>query len=163
MSADEVTDEDVDFAMAAYREEGRWIVATLPARTATTAEHLVAALRQLPGEGGVFGFACIAEEFFVALRTVPGGVRGLVSDSVCMLDWSLAAEVADLIDLEWDEDEVEEFDPAGDLHLCSDFGLDADEMLMICQDDELLPDEQVRAIAKRMGFGSELSAVLRSR
>jgi hypothetical protein len=34
---------------------------------------------------------------------------------------------------------------------------------MICQDDDLLPDEQVRAIAKRMGFGAELNAVLRAR
>lgn len=158
-----VTDEDVDFALAAYREEGRWIVARLPARAATTAEHLAAALRQLPGEGGVFGFVCIAEEFFVVLRTVPGDVRGLISDGACMLDWSLAADVADLIDLDWDEDDVEEFEPAGDLQLCTDFGLDADELLMICQDDELLPDEQVRAIAKRMGFGAELSAVLRAR
>ena len=139
------------------------MVASLPARTATTADHLTAALRQLPGEGGVFGFACIADEFFVVLRTLSGRVRGLISDGACMLDWSLASEVADLIGLEWDEDEIEEFEPAGDLNLCADFGLDADELLMICQDDDLLPDEQVRAIAKRMGFGAELTAVLRAR
>jgi len=163
VSADPVTDDDVDFALAVYREEGRWMVASLPARTATTADHFVAALRQLPGEGGVFGFACIADEFFVVLRTLPGRVRGLISDGACMLDWSLAVEVADLIELDWDEDEVEEFEPAGDLQVCSDFGLDADELLMICQDDDLLPDEQVRAIAKRMGFGAELTAVLRAR
>ena len=152
-----MTDDDVDFALAVYREEGRWIVASLPARTATTADHLVASMRQLPGEGGVFGIACIADEFFVILRTAPGGVRGLISD------WSLAVEVADLIGLDWDEDDVEEFEPVGDLQVCADFGLDTDELLMICQDEDLLPDEQVRAVAKRMGFGAELSAVLRSR
>jgi hypothetical protein len=34
--------------------------------------------------------------------------------------------------------------------------------VMICQDEELYPDEQVRAIAKRLGFAMELSAALRT-
>ena len=55
MSVEEVTADVVDFAVAAYREEGRWTVAPLPPAAVTTAEGFVAALRQLPGEGGVFG------------------------------------------------------------------------------------------------------------
>ena len=34
---------------------------------------------------------------------------------------------------------------------------------MICQDEEMYPDEQVRAIAKRLGFARELTAALRTR
>ena len=158
-----MTEDDVDFAVAAYREEGRWIVATLPARVATTHDHLVAALRQLPGEGGVFGFASVDDEFFVIVRSAPGGVRGLVSDGMAILDWSLAEEVADAIGLDWDEDDLEEFEPEGDLSICADFGLDADEMQMICEDEDLLPAEQVRAITKRRGCGAEFAAVLRVR
>ena len=99
------------------------------------------------------------------LRHSAHGSRGRprVDQRWSVLDWSLAVEVADLIGLDWDEDDVEEFEPVGDLQVCADFGLDTDELLMICQDEDLLPDEQVRAVAKRMGFGAELSAVLRSR
>jgi putative tRNA adenosine deaminase-associated protein len=86
----------------------------------------------------------------------------MISDAVALLDWSLAEEAAELIGLEWDETELEEFEAAGDVSLCTDFGLDGAELVMICQDEELYPDEQVRAIAKRLGFGMELSAALRT-
>lgn len=163
MTAEEVSADNVDFAVAAYLEEGRWTVVPLPARAVVTAEGFVASLRQLPGEGGVFGIVCIADEFFVLAHTVRGGVRLVISDAIALLDWSLAREAAELIGLEWDEADVEEFEAAGDVSLCADFGLDGAELVMICQDEEMFPDEQVRAIAKRLGFSNELAAALRSR
>jgi putative tRNA adenosine deaminase-associated protein len=162
VSADEVEVDNIDFAVAAYREEGRWVVAPLPPASVVTAEGFVALLRQLPGEGGVFGFVCVADEFFILAHTVRDGVRLMISDAVALLDWSLAQEAAELIGLEWDESEIEEFEAAGDVSLCDDFGLDGAELVMICQDEELYPDEQVRAIAKRLGFAMELSAALRT-
>ena len=163
MSVEEVTADVVDFAVAAYREEGRWTVVPLPPHAVTSAEGFVASLRQLPGEGGVFGIVGIADEFFILAHTVRDGVRLMISDAVALLDWSLAQEAAELIGLEWDEADIEEFEAAGDVSLCSDFGLDGAELVMICQDEELYPDEQVRAIAKRLGFGQELAAALRGR
>lgn len=153
----------MDFAVAAYREEGRWTVVSLPARAVVTAEGFVASLRQLPGEGGVFGVVCISDEFFVLAHTVRDGVRLMISDAIALLDWSLAREAAELIGLEWDEADVEEFEAAGDVSLCADFGLDAADLVMICQDEEMYPDEQVRAVAKRLGFSKELADALRSR
>jgi putative tRNA adenosine deaminase-associated protein len=163
VSAEEVTADVVDFAVAAYREEGRWTVVPLPPHAVTSAEGFVASLRQLPGEGGVFGVVGIADEFFILAHTVRDGVRLMISDAVALLDWSLAQEAAELIGLEWDEADIEEFEAAGDVSLCADFGLDGAELVMICQDEELYPDEQVRAIAKRLGFGQELAAALRGR
>jgi len=163
VSAEEVTSDDVDFAVAAYREEGRWVVVPLPPHAVTTAAGLVAALRQLPGEGGVFGFVSVADEFFLLAHTEPGGVRMMISDAVALVDWSLASEAADLIGLEWEEEDLEEFEAAGDISLCEAYGLDGAELVMICQDEELYPDEQVRAVAKRMGFAAELSDALRQR
>ncbi len=163
MTAEVVSVDNVDFAVAAYREEGRWVVVQLPARAVVTADGFVASLRQLPGEGGVFGFVCIADEFFVLAHTVRDGVRLMISDAIALLDWSLAREAAELIGLEWDEEDLEEFEAAGDVSLCVDFGLDAGELIMICQDDDMYPDDQVRAIAKRLGFSEELTAALRSR
>lgn len=162
MSAEEVTADVVDFAVAAYREEGRWTVVPLPPHAVTSADGLVAALRQLPGEGGVFGIVGIADEFFILAHTVRDGVRLMISDAAALLDWSLAQEAAELIGLEWDEEEIEEFEAAGDVALCADFGLDGPELVMICQDEEMYPDEQVRAIAKRLGFSKELAEALRS-
>ena len=164
VDAEEVTADDIDFAIAAYREEGRWVVMSLPDRTVVTAAGFVATLRQLPGEGGVFGFVSVGDEFFIFAHTVRGGVRLMVSDAVALLDWPIAAEAVELIGLEWDEADIEEYEAAGDLALCEDFGLDAQELAVICQDGDLpYPDEQVRAIAKRLGFGAELAAVLRTR
>ena len=163
MSAEEVTADVVDFAIAAYREEGRWTVVSLPPAAVVTAEGFVASLRQLPGEGGVFGVVSIADEFFILAHTVRDGVRLMISDAVALLDWSLAQEAAELIGLEWDEADIEEYEAAGDVSLCVDFGLDGAELIMICQDEELYPDEQVRAFAKRLGFAKELAATLRGR
>lgn len=163
MTAEEVSAENVDFAVAAYREEGRWAVVSLPARAVITADGFVSSLRQLPGEGGVFGFVCISDEFFVLAHTVRDGVRLMISDAIALLDWSIAREAAEIIGLEWDEADVEEYEAAGDVSLCADFGLDGAELVMICQDEEMYPDEQVRAIAKRLGFSKELADALRSR
>ena len=153
----------VDFAVAAYREEGRWTVVSLPPHAVVTAEGFVASLRQLPGEGGVFGVVSVADEFFILAHTVRDGVRLMISDAAALLDWSLAQDAAEMIGLEWDEDDIEEFEAAGDVSLCTDFGLDGAELIMICQDEELYPDDQVRAIAKRLGFAKELAATLRGR
>jgi putative tRNA adenosine deaminase-associated protein len=164
VDAQEVTTDDIDFAIAAYREEGRWVVVSLPARVAVAAEDFVTALRQLPGEGGVFGIVSVADEFFILAHTVRDGVRLMISDAIALLDWTIAADAAEMIGLEWEEADIEEFEAAGDVSVCEDFGLDSTELMMICQDDDLqYPDEQVRVIAKRMGFGAELAAVLRSR
>lgn len=163
MTAEEVSADNVDFAIAAYREEGRWTVISLPARAVITADGFVGSLRQLPGEGGVFGVVCISDEFFILAHTVRDGVRLMISDAIALLDWSIAREAAEIIGLEWDEADVEEYEAAGDVSLCADFGLDGAELVMICQDEEMYPDEQVRAIAKRLGFSKELADALRSR
>jgi len=34
---------------------------------------------------------------------------------------------------------------------------------MICEDEEMYPDEQVRAVAKRLGFAAELAMAVRGR
>lgn len=163
MSTEEVSAENIDFAIAAYREEGQWTVVALPAKAVVTAEGFVSSLGQLPGEGGVFGVVCISDDFFILAHTVRDGVRLMISDAIALLDWSIAREAAELIGLEWEEADVEEFEAAGDVSLCADFGLDEAELVMICQDEELYPDEQVRQIAKRLGFSKELATALRSR
>lgn len=163
VGAEELAADDIDFAVAAYREDGRWAVSSLPPQAVTTMDDFIARLRQLPGEGGVFGILCIGDEFFILAHTVRDGARVMISDAAALLEWSIAEEAADLIELEWDEDDIEEFEAAGDVGLCEGFGLDGAELVMICGDEEMYPDEQVRAIAKRLGFAQELATALRGR
>lgn len=153
----------VDFAVAAFREEGRWTVTALPARMAASAESLIAALRQLPGEGGTFGFVGAADDYFVAVRVSAGQVRGVISDALAILDSPLAEELADVLQVEVDDEELEDYVAIGDLGIFADFGLDADELELVCEDEELYPDEQVRSIANRLGFGAELRLALGAR
>lgn len=153
-----MTPEDVDVSMVFYREEGRWNVAALPARGSTTLDNLLDALRRFPGEGGVLGGVAVGDEFFVLVRESGQGRRLMVSDGASTLDWSLAEEAATMIG--YDEDDPEEYEPIGDVSLLEDFGLSAEDVISICQDEDLYPDEQLAAIADRIGCGSQWQAAL---
>lgn len=144
--------------MVFYREEGRWNVAALPARGSTTMENLLDAVRRFPGEGGVMGAVAVGDEFFVIVRESGQGRRLMVSDGASTLDWSLADEAATL--LGFDEDDPEEYEPIGDVGLLADFGVSADDIVAICQDEDLYPDEQLAAIAQRLGFEDQWQSAL---
>jgi len=158
VAAHAVTPEDVDVSMVFYREEGRWNVAALPARGSTTMENLLDAVRRFPGEGGVMGAVAVGDEFFVIVRESGQGRRLMVSDGASTLDWSLADEAATLIG--FDEDDPEEYEPIGDVGLLADFGVSADDIVAICQDEDLYPDEQLAAIAQRLGFEDQWQSAL---
>ena len=158
-------DDDVDFAIAAWREEGQWSAAAMPPRSVVSLGGFVTALRQLAGEGGVLGFIGLAEECFIAVRIPPDGVtRVLLSDANCAYDYDLAEEALDLLDIELpeDEEEFDEIEPVGELGFAADFGLDADTVEVLCLDEDLLPEDQVGQMARRLGFGDQFQAVLRS-
>jgi putative tRNA adenosine deaminase-associated protein len=163
VTVQEVDLKAIDFAAAAWREEGRWVSSAMPARIATTVDSLVSALRQLPGENGVFGFVGVGDEFFLIFRVDAIGTRVFISDSVAVLDWSLAEEAADLIGLEWEEDDLEEFVPIGDLAILTDLGINVDEICLMVDESDMYPDDQVKAIAKRLGLGEQFDKALRAR
>lgn len=166
MATEQVGNDDVDFALALWREEGRWAASALPTRLATSMESLIAGLRQLPGEGGVIGIVGVVAEtddlsdFFVVVRQVAKDTRIMVSNAGARLDWSLAAEAGVLMGLSEDDEEFDDFEPVGDIDLFVDFGLDADDLAMICEDESQYPDEQVLALARRIGAAQAVSAVL---
>jgi putative tRNA adenosine deaminase-associated protein len=93
----------------------------------------------------------VAEEFFILLRHDPRSTEAIISDSMAILDWDLAADAADLIDLDWEEDDLEEFEAIGDLDMLHHFGVRKDDVLMICENPDLYPDLQIAEIMKRIG------------
>lgn len=153
----------VDFALAAWREEGRWVVDVLPTRTVDSLDTLVTALRAQPGEGGVLGLVSIAEDFFLAVRVLGDDSRVLLSDVTAAQDWPLAREAVERLGVPMPEgEELEDMQPAGDLRIFEDLGVSPDELDLLCEDPELYPDEMLAAVANRIGFGDQFDATLES-
>lgn len=146
-------DTAADFAVVVYREDGRWVAASLPDHLLDDLDGLIAALRQQPGEGGAIALVDIADEFFVAIRLVRGAVRMLLSDSTAAADWDLAAQVTERLELPAPaEDSTDELWPAGDTAIFADIGLDAMELSTVLGDLDAYADEMLLTIAHRLGF-----------
>ena len=146
------TNDGVDFALAAYREEGTWQVQELAHDQLSDIETLTHALRRFPGDGGAVGMVAIDEDFFLIIRVAGATARLLLSDVTAADEWELAQSAIDFLGLPPPEDDDVEV-PAGDLDLLGDLGLHAIDMGALLDDVELYPDEMLSEIARRLGFG----------
>jgi putative tRNA adenosine deaminase-associated protein len=115
---------ELDFAVAAYTEDGDWQVTPLALRGQPDLSALVSALRRYPGDAGVIGMVSVDEDFFILLRVMGGRVRLLLSDVTAATEWPLAKQVVDELDLPLADDEDEQV-PAGDLGIIADLGVSA--------------------------------------
>ncbi|MGH3470914.1 MAG: tRNA adenosine deaminase-associated protein [Nocardioidaceae bacterium] len=152
--------EAIDFAIAAWREDGVWQLATLPAGTATQLEALLRALAQLPSEVGTLGMVSVDEDFFLLVRTSGPTARLLLSDVGAATESPLAMSVIDKLDLPVPDDDDDQVQPAGDLSIVSDLGVSAMDLGAMCADIDLYPDEVLADIASRLGFGGEFEDLL---
>jgi putative tRNA adenosine deaminase-associated protein len=152
----------IDFAVAAYREDGDWTVSTLPPRAATELNVLIHALGQLPSDAGTIGMVSVDEDFFLLARVSVGGhVRLLLSDVGAATESPLAMSVVERLELPMpDIDDDDQVQPAGDLGLLADLGLAAMELGAMCDDLDLYPDELLGDIANRLGFGRQFDDLL---
>lgn len=144
----------VDFALAAYREEGVWQVAELTHDHVEDVETLASALRRFPGDHGAVGLVAIDEDFFVVVRVAGQQTRVLLSDVTAASEWELAASAVEFLQLPMPEDE-DEPEAAGDLDLLGDLGMDAMDLAALLDDEELYPDEMLSDVARRLGFGEQ--------
>lgn len=151
----------VDFALVAFREDGRWEVCSLPHRAATDLTALVAAVRQQSTAGPSMALCSYGDDFFLVLRPEGNDVRLLVSDVTAVGEWPIAREALDLVgEAEPEEDDFEHVAPAGDLEIFTDLGMNSMELSAVCSDLELYPDEMLGQIAARIGFGPEFDRVV---
>jgi putative tRNA adenosine deaminase-associated protein len=142
----------VDFALAAYREEGVWQVQELVQDTLFDIETLSHALRRFPGDGGAVGLIAIDEDFFLIVRVAGASTRVLLSDITAADEWELASSAIDFLGLPPPEDDDEQL-PAGDLGLLDDLGMGAMDMGVLLDDFDLYPDEMLSDVTRRLGFG----------
>ena len=144
--------DEVDFALAAYREEGVWQVAELTHDHVEDVETLASALRRFPGDHGAVGLVAIDEDFFVVVRVAGQQTRVLLSDVTAAAEWELAASAVEFMQLPMPEDE-DEPEAAGDLDLLGDLGVHAMDLAALLDDVDLYPDEMLSDVARRLGFG----------
>ena len=154
-----MAEDDVDFAVAAYRDDGEWQVVELNPSLGEDVEDLSHALTRFPSDVGVLGLVSMNDDFFVILRRSGTEVRAMLSDITAVPDWPLAGGVADLLDLP-NPDDDDEPQAAGDLELLSDLGMPALDLGVLCDDDDLYPEDILRDVADRLGFGDEFEAVI---
>ena len=147
------TDDGVDFALAAYREEGDWQVQELAHDQLSDVETLSHALRRFPGDGGAVGMVAIDEDFFLIMRVAGATTRVLLSDVTAADEWELATSAVEFLGLPLPEDDDEEQVPAGDLDLLGDMGMQAMDMAVLLDDVDLYPDEMLSEVARQLGFG----------
>ena len=149
--------DGVDFALAAYREEGVWRVDDLAHDVVEDVGTLVHALRRFPGDGGAVGMVAFDEDVFIIVRVAGAATRLLLSDITAAEEWELASSAVDFLGLPPPEDEDEQL-PAGDLDLLGDLGVSAMDMGVLLDDVDLYPDEMLSDIARRLGFGEQFDA-----
>lgn len=147
-------DDDVDFALTAFRRDGVWHLADLAETALESVERLAAAVRRFDSGEGALGLVGVDEDFFVIVRVEGATTRVLLSDVTAAEEWELAESAVDFLGLPdpLDDDDV---GPAGDLGIVADLGMHPMDMGVLVDDVELYPDEMISDIAGKLGFGAD--------
>lgn len=146
--------EGIDYAVAAYREDGAWQVHQMSHDHLQDVDTLAHALRRFPGDGGAIGLVAIDEDFFLVMRVSGASTRVLLSDITAADEWEIAGSIVDFLRLPMPEDDDEPA-PAGNLDLLSDLGVHTMDLAILLDDLEMLPDDALSDIARRLGFGQQ--------
>jgi putative tRNA adenosine deaminase-associated protein len=149
----------VDFGCIAWHEDGRWDASAL--NSTRDIGLIIDALKSQQTNGGAIALIAIEDEFVIIGRVLGDQMQMMISDITYALDYEVAAELVEILDLEFPEEE-DESQPGGDIDLLSDLGVGQMELLTILDDTELYPDEQLEAIANRLGFGEQFNQVIES-
>ena len=157
----EMANEVIEFALLAWREDGIWRTSRLSQEAVNDIGLALDALRAQQVDGGAIAMLAIDDAFFIIVRQIGARLQMMLSDVMTALDYEIAAEVLELLDIDSPADDDAD-EPAGDLSLLEDLGIDAMELQTICDDGEMYPDEQLEAIARRIGFGDQFTEVLDS-
>ena len=150
--------DEIDFVVAAYREDGQPFVQALQSSLANDLDELIVQLRRLPGDAGALGFVSLVEEVFVIVRVRGQHVQVLLSDETAAAEWPIARDVADYLgeDIPEEEDEPE---PMGDLGILSDLGLSDFDLGAILDDLDMASDEMLMAVADRIKLNPQFRKV----
>src|ERR1700743_2322098 len=160
---------ETDFAIVVFQEEAGGAAGALPVAVTDDLKGLIRVLRQQPSIAGTIGLAGIDDYFFVAIRVVGNQVSVLLSDIGAALDYPLAEQVLDYLEIPVpDEEDLDQVLPVGDFSIFADLGLDETDLAAICSrldfDSDDDPWDHVEdagdPIAVRMGLGPAMERAL---
>lgn len=157
-------EEQLSFAVTVARGEYGWTVREF-ADDFTDVNTSINAVRSLRNEGAAFALLCVDNDYFVAVRPVPGGVRMLLSDATMAVDDDFAADFLELRDIEVpdiDPEDLDDVDPfgEGDFDIFADLGLSEDQVGAFIDDEDDYPSDMLLRIAGELGFGDELEEAI---
>ena len=155
---EDATEDEIDFVLAAYREDGEPRVQELAKDLANDLEELIVQLRRLPGDAGAIGFVSLVEEVFVIARVRGQHVQVLLSDATAAAEWPIARDVADYLGEEIPEEE-DEPEPMGDLGILADLGLSDFDLGAILDDLDMGSDEMLMAVADKIKLNPQFRKV----
>ena len=155
---EDAAEDEIDYVLAAYREDGALHVQGLDNDLANDLDALIEQLRRLPGDAGALGFVSLVEEVFVIVRVRGQHVQVLLSDSAAAADGPIARDVVDYLGEDVNEEpDDEEGDPVGDLDMLADLGLSEFELGTITDNLDLSSDQMLGAIADRININPDFS------
>jgi putative tRNA adenosine deaminase-associated protein len=155
---EDAADDEIDFVLAAYREDGQPLVQALSKELANDLEELIVQLRRLPGDAGALGFVSLVEEVFVLVRVRGQHVQVLLSDAAAAADWPIARDVADFLDEDIPEPD-DETEPMGDLGIVADLGMSDFDMGALLDDLDLGSDQMLIEIAEKINLNPQFRRV----
>lgn len=148
----------VDFAVAAFLEDGRWAAAALPPHTAESLDALLGALSQQVSEGPVLGLVGLGDEYFVLALLLGREIRLFLSNQAVRAEDRLAGELARRVGAAAPGDEEA---PCGDREILAALGVDSFELALTCErllaEPELSLIEVLIPLAARIGFGEQFA------
>ena len=124
---DEVRDltSEMDFAVAAWHEDGRWTLATLP--DPYDIAQIITRLKSQQTNGGSIALISIDEEFFILIRVLGSHISLFLSDATAALDYPVAEELLEIADIPMPEED-EEPGPVGHLGILNDLNFHEHEL-----------------------------------
>ena len=159
---DDATDDEIDFVVAIYREDGEPQVSEMALALANDLDELIVQLRRLPADAGACAFVSISGEFFVIVRVRGKNVQVLLNDSVAASDWPIARDVADFLSLDIPEED-EDSEVVGDTDILADQGVSEFDMDNIAGDYDEDSGDLVRQIIDQLKLSKQFEAATRDR
>lgn len=160
---DDAEDEEIDFVIAGYREDGQAVVSGLGKDLANDLDELIVQLRRLPGDAGVIGFVSLVEEVAIIVRVRGQFVQVFLSDGAAAADWPIARDIADYLGVDVpdgeDDDDDDDSEPMGDLRILADLGLSELDLSALCDDLDLSSDQLLADVADKIKIGTEFRRV----
>jgi putative tRNA adenosine deaminase-associated protein len=141
-----------DFGVIAWREDGLWRASRLS--NTRDLGSIMDQLKAQQGDAGSLALIAIDEEFFLVATCMGSLMQMMLSDVTYAVEYEIAADLIDALDLPFPEDD-DAPQPGGDVDLLADFGIRAMELEVMSDDLEMYPEEQITALAHRLGFGEQ--------